>query len=97
MSYSIEQIRTLAAQARLFMTEEEMRRYALELDELLAVADALTDAPDAELPDAFLQARTLTEWRTDAVKDTAADRAILLRACGEDGYFNVPRAVEEQA
>ena len=79
------------------MDEEELKRYASELDELLLVADALADAPEDEYSDPFSQARTLTEWRQDAVKETSADRAILLRACGEDGYFNVPRAVEEQA
>lgn len=97
MSYSIERIRALAAQAHLSMDEEELKRYASELDELLVVADALADAPEDEYSDSFSQARTLTEWREDAVKDAAADRELLLRACGEDGYFNVPRAVEEQA
>ena len=97
MRYSIERIRALAEQAHLFMTEEELSRYAAELDELLSVADALKDAPETALPDPFSQARTLTEWRGDAVADTPADRVLLLFSCGEDGYFNVPRAVEEQA
>ena len=97
MSYSKEQIRALAVQAHLSVTEAEAERYATELDDMLAVADALKEAPETELPDPFLQARLLTELREDVVTVPSADQALLLRACCEDGYFSVPRTVEEQA
>ena len=96
MSYSKEQIRALAAQSHLFMTDDEAERYAVELDDMLAVADALKEIPEAVLCDSFLQARELSDLREDKTDDTPADKTLLLRACREDGYFSVPRAVEEQ-
>ena len=89
MEYTIERVRALAQTARITLSREEEERLCRELGALHAIAEVLERAPiDSEADDPLLGAIPLSAWREDRAVACDADQTA-------DGYFRVPRAVEE--
>jgi aspartyl-tRNA(Asn)/glutamyl-tRNA(Gln) amidotransferase subunit C len=96
VTYTKEEIRALARDARLALTEEEIARYAEELGALASLAEVLCEIPlsgERTCDDGALFAESLREDRVAA----CPPREELLRvsAKSRDGYLVVPRTVEE--
>ena len=94
MEYTLERIEALAAAARITLTKEEAEQMKTALDRMRGVADALCDTDVA--PDPFFGAVGLARLREDTVVSGLSQKESLAPAplC-EDGYFVVPRTVEE--
>ncbi len=96
MEYSIERVRALSEMARIALSIEEERELCRSLGALHAIAETLERAPiDAEADDPFLNARHLSDLREDRAVASAGSTVWLEASESADGFFTVPRAVEE--
>ena len=96
MDYSIERVRALAEIARIVLTEEEEGQLCHSLGALHGIAEILEQAPiDAEADDPFLNARPLSDWREDRAMQWDGYGAWAEAVESADGFFTVPRVVEE--
>ncbi|MBQ9784745.1 MAG: hypothetical protein IJW29_04520 [Clostridia bacterium] len=96
MEYSVERVRALSEMARIALTNEEVEDMRRSLGALHALAEALEYAPvDETADDPFLNARPLDEWREDRAVSGAESRVWLTASESADGFFTVPRVVEE--
>lgn len=96
MKYSEEQIRELARDARLALTDAEVARYTKDLQLLAELAEVLCEipTPSREADEGAMSAKTAL--REDVVYPCLS-REELLRVSprSRDGYLVVPRTVEE--
>lgn len=96
MKYTEEQIRELARDARILLTDREAAQYADELEQLAALAEVLCEVPTAETRDGTSRCLSMADLRSDtAVQELSRDALMRMSARSRDGYFTVPRAVEE--
>lgn len=97
MKYTKERIYALAQIARINLTEEEAERFCLELDEMRNFADVLQNAPqEADGEDPFLDAVGTDALRPDRPGESLSQKEALSAApVSQDGYFFVPRVLEE--
>ena len=89
MSLTEERVKELARACRLSLTPEELATYTADLSALEELSRVLlTVTPDRAATD-VRPSRALGEWREDVVEQTA-DAPLT-----QNGYIEVPRAVEE--
>ena len=95
MKYTEEQVRELARDARILLTDREAAQYAEELGQLADLAEVLCEVPLAEGQGETAQCLSMNDLRADTVfQDFSRDALLSLSPRSRDGYFVVPRAVE---
>lgn len=96
MEYSAERVRALSDVAHIALSDEEVQRLRRELGALRALADVLENVPvETEGADPFLNAVPLDGLRADRAIKSENSETWLSASKSEDGFFIVPRAVEE--
>ncbi len=96
MEYSIERVRALAQIARIALTKDEETALCRSLGALHGIAQILDSAPiDATVDDPFSNAVPLSAWREDLAAEWEGYTAWAEAAASEDGFFTVPRVLEE--
>ena len=97
MKYTKERICALAQIARIAVTDEEAERLCSELDEMQRFADVLQNAPqEADREDPFLDAVDMDALRPDGTETSLpGEEALAAAPMSRDGYFLVPRVLEE--
>lgn len=96
MTLTPEQVRALAAQARLALTDDEAERIADELDDVLDVADRLQTLDLADVEPTVHVLPDVNVLRDDVARPSPARDALLAAAPDvKDGFVKVPRVMEE--
>jgi len=95
MALDRDQVRQIAALARLHLTDEEQEAFTSQLDNILQYFARLSalDTDDVE-PTAHVAA-TETPFRDDVVENRPAPDDLLANAPARDGnFFKVPKIIE---
>lgn len=93
---SAEEFDQLLALARLEVDEEQRQALAGDFRELLGFVAQLFDAPVDDPPDIAEDATPAAKGRPDVVTASLPRELALSNApAAQDGYFKVPRTVEE--
>lgn len=91
-------IRYVAKLARLALSEEEVRAFSVELSDLLAHVNALSELDTERIA---ATAQVVTSRNVDRVDECAAclprDLVLAMAPQTEGPYFRVPRIIAEQA
>lgn len=96
MALAIDQIRTVAALARLALTDEELRRFAGQLDQILAYVDQLKQLPTDDVPPTSHAVPMANVFRRDEPAPSLPVEAALANAPAREGpFFKVPRVLED--
>ena len=97
MALSLEEVRRIAALARLRLSPEEERTFAVQLSAILEHVDRLReiDVSAVEPMTHALAAGEAPELRADEVKDSLSTGEALANAPAREGtFFRVPRIIE---
>lgn len=98
MKITEEQVRYVADLAHLQLTDEELRRYTRELDQILAHMDKLNelDTTGVEpMAQVLYDAEETATLRDDVEREPLGAEAALANApLAGAGYFKVPRVIE---
>ncbi len=94
MSITIDEVRRIAALARLAVTDEEAARYAADLSRVLDYADSIRAIDTKDVPPTTHVLDLVDVWRPDEPGESL-DRDIVLAEApqSEDGCFVAPRIV----
>ncbi|WP_331233198.1 Asp-tRNA(Asn)/Glu-tRNA(Gln) amidotransferase subunit GatC [Natronorarus salvus] len=85
-SVSPEEVRHVAALARVSLTEEEVDRFAAQFADVLAAFERLDEVPDVEV-----EAELVNVMRADERREGLShDEALRNAPESEDGYFRGP-------
>lgn len=96
MKFTPEQVRALAGQARLGLTDEEAERLAAQLTDVLQEAERLKELDVEGVAPTLFGVQLVNVWRDDAVEASLPRDAALAAAPDvQDGFVKVPRIVEE--
>lgn len=97
MKYTKERIYELARIARIAVTDEEAERFCRDLNEMRQYADVLQNAPqETDREDPFWDAVSMEALRPDHTEASLPkEEALAAAPVSRDGYFLVPRVLEE--
>ena len=95
MSLDAEQVRRVAALARLAVSEQDLSAYASELSQILDMVDQLTQADTAQVEPMAHPLNMVQRLRADAVSETdQRERFQQAAVATERGHYRVPRVIE---
>ena len=98
MKITEQEVRYVAGLANLSLTEEEIRRLAADLDEILAYMDKLNELDTAEvepMAQVLYDAEETATLREDRDRPPLGNRAALANApLAGAGHFKVPKVIE---
>ena len=95
MALAADQIRYVAALARLNLTDEEVARFAPQLDEILAYVDKLRQLNTDAVPPMSHAIPMANVFRQDEPSPSLPTEAALANAPQREGpFFKVPRVIE---
>ena len=98
MKITVEQVRYVAALANLNLSEEEVRRYQGDMDEILAHMDKLNELDTAgvlPMAQVLYEAEETATMRADTEHAPLGSAAALANAPQPGpGYFKVPKVIE---
>ncbi len=95
---TVDQVRHIAALARLALTDDECRRYAAQLEAILDYVEQLTEVNvDGVEPTAHpLPLRNV--YAADEPRETLPREAALANAPAQtDGFFRVPKVIGQES
>ncbi len=93
-----EHVRHIAKLARLALTDEEVARYAADLSAILAYAEQLQEVETDHIPPTASVLPLRNVLREDIPRPGLDQEDALANApLRQDGYFQVPAVLEEQA
>ena len=96
MAFAADQIRYVAALARLKLTNEEVRRFAEQIDHILAYVDKLQQLNTDDVPPTSHVVPVANVFRQDEVAPSLPVDAALANAPQREGPFlKVPRVIED--
>lgn len=96
MAFAADQIRYVAALARLKLTDEEVRRFAEQIDHILAYVDKLQQLNTDDVPPTSHVVPVANVFRQDEVAPSLPVDAALANAPQREGPFlKVPRVIED--
>lgn len=96
MKVTAEDIKRVALLSRLRIAEGEMGGYVEQFDGILRYMDVLQELDTATVDPTTYALPIQNVWREDAVKATLPRELALSAApLQDDGYFKVPRVLEE--
>lgn len=96
MALTPEQVRSIAEQARLALTDEETTRIADELGGVLEVADRLRTLDLESVEPTVHVLPDVNVWRDDVARPSLdRDAALAAAPDVQDGFVKVPRVIEE--
>lgn len=91
-----DEVRHVARLARLHLTDEEVERYARQLDEILQAAAKLQELDTEGVDPTFYPLPLKNVMRPDAVRPSMPREKVLSNAPqAEHDMFRVPRIIEE--
>lgn len=98
MKITEKEVRYVADLANLALTEDEIRRYCADLDEILAYVDKLNELDTSKvepMAQVLYQADETATLRADEVKPSfSAETALASAPLSGAGQFKVPKVVE---
>lgn len=95
MAISIEEVRYIAALARLRFSEAEERRLAAQMNEMLDYVDKLNELDTTGVPPMSHVLDLYNVFREDAPRQRISREDALRSAPDADGdYFRVPKVIE---
>ncbi len=98
MALSTADVARLAALARIELTEEELVRFAPELDTILEAVASVSEVADSDVPPMSHALPLTNVFREDVVRPGLLHEAALAAAPAvEEGRFRVPRILGEEA
>ncbi len=96
MAFAADQVRYVAALARLKLTDEEVARFAAQLDQILAYVDTLRQLNTKQVPPTSHAVPMANVFRADQVTPSLPVEAALANAPQREGpFFKVPRVLED--
>ncbi len=96
MAFADEQVRDLATLARLALTDDEVRRFAAQLDHILAYVGMLRQLDTEQVPPTSHVIPIANVFRPDEVTPSLPVDAALANAPQRDGpFFTVPHVLED--
>lgn len=96
MALAADHIRNVAALARLALTDEEIRRFSGQLDQILAYVDQLKRLPTDQIPPTSHAIPMANVFRHDEPAPSLPVDAALANAPQREGpFFKVPRVLED--
>lgn len=96
MALAADQIRYVAALARLTLTDEEVTRFAGQLDQILAYVDTLKQLNTDDVPPTSHAVPMSNVFRRDEpVPSLPVDAALANAPQREGPFFKVPRVLED--
>ncbi len=95
MAITIDEVRYIAALARLRLTPEEERRYSEQLSDILDYAGRLSEIDTSAIPPTATVLPLWAPLRSDEVRPCPPREQILSNApSDEEGMFRVPPVLE---
>ncbi len=95
MALSVDDVRTIAALARLRFSEEEEHHLAEQMSEILAYMDKLNELDTTDVPPMSHVLDLYNVFREDAVRQRITPEEALRNAPDADSdYFRVPKEIE---
>lgn len=96
MAFAADQVRYVAALAMLQLTEEEVARFAAQVDQILAYVDTLRELATDEVPPTSHAIPMANVFRPDVVAPSLPVEQVLANAPQREGpWITVPRVLEE--
>lgn len=96
MAISAEEVRHVAALAKMAVTDEELTKFTAQMDDILGMVEQLQEVNTTDVPMTYNVTDARNVMRPDeAVPGT--DRAELMKNVpeSEDGYIKVPAIIDE--
>jgi aspartyl-tRNA(Asn)/glutamyl-tRNA(Gln) amidotransferase subunit C len=93
MKITQEEVRTIAHIARIAVKEHELDQLAHQLDEILSYAQRVIELAE-DVVETPLVSRTENTVRPDIVKNSAVDAVMGVAPETEEGYYVVPKILE---
>lgn len=94
-SLTPDEVAHLARLARMSLTEEELNRYAGQLDQILHAVDRVGEVAVEEVPPMSHPQPLVNVWRADVVTPSlTADEVLAGAPAVEDERFRVPRILD---
>ena len=97
MSITEKEIKTLARLSRLEFSEEEIRKFAPEFEEIIEFANRINEQVEGDTSSIREVVTRTVKWedlREDEVKDSLPNEKITSNVEAENGYFPVRRVVK---
>ena len=95
MALSVDDVRYIAALARLRFSEEEEQHLAEQMSEILAYMDKLNELDTTDVPPMSHVLDLYNVFREDVARQRIAPEEALSNAPSADGdYFRVPKVIE---
>lgn len=96
MAFAADQIRYVALLARLGLTDEEVTRFAAQLDQILAYVGQLQKLNTDDVPPTSHAIPMANVFRHDEPAPSLPAEAVLANAPQREGlFFKVPRVLDE--
>ncbi|MGD9712173.1 MAG: Asp-tRNA(Asn)/Glu-tRNA(Gln) amidotransferase subunit GatC [Thermomicrobiales bacterium] len=90
MELTLDEVRHVAALARLGLTEDEQRMMQEQMSSILGHIDALNELDTAAIPPTASVVQLTNVWRDDAIQPSLSQARVLMNAPRQsDGCFEV--------
>lgn len=98
MALTTADVARLAALARIELTEQELERFAPELDIILEAVASVSEVADADVPPMSHALPLTNVFRADEVRPgLMQEQALAAAPAAEEGRFRVPRILDGEA
>lgn len=96
-SLTTDEVSHLARLARMQLTDDELSRYAAQLDQILHAVDRVSEVAVADVPAMSHPQPLINVWREDVViPSLGADAALAGAPAVQDERFRVPRILDDE-
>ena len=96
MAFAADDVRYVAALARLRLTDDEVRRFAAQLGDILAYVGQLQQLDTEQVPPTSHAIPMTNVFRDDAIAPSLPVEAAMANAPQREGhFFKVPRVLED--
>lgn len=97
MTLNRQEVAHLARLSRLSLSDEELDRFAPQLDDILTWVARVGEATSADIPPTSTGAERVNIFRPDVTRPSLDRDEVLSQApAAEDGRFRVPRILDEE-
>jgi aspartyl-tRNA(Asn)/glutamyl-tRNA(Gln) amidotransferase subunit C len=97
MTLNRQEVAHLARLSRLSLSDEELDRFAPQLDDILTWVARVGEAASADIPETSSAVQRVNIFRPDLVRPSLERDEVLSQApAAEDGRFRVPRILDEE-
>jgi aspartyl-tRNA(Asn)/glutamyl-tRNA(Gln) amidotransferase subunit C len=97
MTLNRSEVAHLARLSRLSLSDEELDRFAPQLDDILTWVARVGEAASADIPETSSAVQRVNIFRPDIVRPSLDRDEVLGQApAAEDGRFRVPRILDEE-